>query len=102
MKPNPFPPAAVAAFAAGLDEYRLVTPYEQQTPDEAALFAAEALVTAGWAVHIPRQNRTGMRRPCPDCGEPQLRNRDGRIRRHGDADNPCPGSGSPHRIEATA
>lgn len=93
--PDPFPPAAVAAFAAGLDDYRLTTPTDQQTPHDAALRAAEFLISSGWAVYIPTRNRTGTRRPCPFCPDPQLVNNDGRIRRHGDADQPCPGSGTP-------
>lgn len=98
---NPFPPAALAALAAGLDEYRLITPPEQYTPDAAARYAAAELVASGWAVHIQPQP-TGLRRPCPVCTHPQRVNQDGRIRRHGDADRPCPGSGSPHRAEAAA
>jgi hypothetical protein len=94
--PDPFPPAALAAFAAGLDDYRLTTPAAEQNPHEAARRAAEYLVTSGWAVHIPPRNRTGTRRPCPSCHTLQLVNQDGRIRRHGDADQPCPGSGAPH------
>ena len=91
---NPFPPAAIAALAAGLDEYRLTTPPDEQTPAEAALHAAEQLVSSGWAVHIPPQNRTGTRIACPSCTAPQLINSDGRIRRHGNPDQPCPGSGT--------
>ncbi|MFE2019854.1 hypothetical protein ACFW9O_17645 [Streptomyces sp. NPDC059499] len=53
MNTNPFPPAAVDALAAGLDNYRLATPTAEQTPADAALTAAEYLVALGWAIHIP-------------------------------------------------
>ncbi|MFF3300939.1 hypothetical protein [Streptomyces sp. NPDC002908] len=53
MNTDPFPPAAIDALAAGLDDYRLTTPTDQQTPAEAAHAAAEYLVTLGWAIHIP-------------------------------------------------
>lgn len=102
MKPNPFPPAAVAAFAAGLDEYRLITPYEQQTSQGGAEYAASSLLSSGWAVHIPRQNRrVGIRVPCPVCTTAQLLNSDGQIRRHGAPGRRCHGSGAiPHRRAA--
>lgn len=91
---DPFPPAAVAAFAAGLDEYRLVTPYEQQTSQGGAKYAASALLSAGWEVRIPSRNRIGVRVPCPVCTTRQLINSNGQLRRHGAADRPCHGSGA--------
>ncbi|TRV72567.1 hypothetical protein FKN01_29710 [Streptomyces sp. 130] len=93
--PRPFPPAAVAALAAGLDDYRLTTPAHQQTPAEAARRAAEYLVSAGWAVHIPpRAVPSGPRRPCPVCTTRQLVRPNGQLRKHGAPGHPCPGSGS--------
>jgi len=94
MKPHPFPPAAVAAVAAGLDEYRLITPVDEQTPRGAAEYAAASLLAAGWAVHIPREHRTGTRVACPTCTTQQLINSNGQIRRHGAPGHPCPGSGA--------
>lgn len=100
--PNPFPPAAVAAFAAGLDEYRLVTPYEQQTSQGGAEYAASALLSSGWAVYIPPRARFGIRVPCPVCTVRQLLNSNGQVRRHGaGGGHPCPGSGAiPERQRA--
>lgn len=46
------PAAAVAALAAGLDDYRRTTPTEQQTPYAAAERAAEYLASSGWTLHI--------------------------------------------------
>lgn len=94
MNRDPFPPAAIAAVAAGLDEYRLVTPADEQTPRGAAEHAASTLVSSGWAVHIPRERRTGTRTPCPVCTTPQLINSTGQIRRHGAPGHPCTGSGA--------
>lgn len=91
---NPFPPAALAAFAAGLDEYRLIAPDNEQTPRGAAEHAAATLLASGWAVHIPNQKRTGTRRPCPVCTTGQLINSNGQIRRHGAPGHPCRGSGA--------
>lgn len=95
MNTDPFPPAAVATFTAGLDDYQLTTPTDEQTPRGAAERAVEYLISSGWAVHIPARNRTGTRIACPCCPDPQLINHDGRIRRHGPADQPCNGSGTP-------
>ncbi|MFD0146189.1 MULTISPECIES: hypothetical protein [unclassified Streptomyces] len=44
------PDAAVAAMAAGLEDYRLTTPDHQQTPHGAAERAAEYLASSGWTV----------------------------------------------------
>lgn len=87
------PAAAVAALAAGLDDYRRTTPVEQQNPRAAAERAAEYLAGSGWAVHIP--TRTGTRVPCPVCGTTQLINSTGVIRRHGAPGNACRGSAAP-------
>ncbi|MCL7377438.1 hypothetical protein [Streptomyces sp. 35G-GA-8] len=46
------PQAAVTTIAAALDDYRLTTPTEQQTPDEAAERVAEYLASSGWGLHI--------------------------------------------------
>ncbi|MEU5716590.1 hypothetical protein AB0G71_12505 [Streptomyces sp. NPDC020403] len=94
MIPDPFPPAALAAFAAGLDDYRLTTPTHEQNPAEAARYAAATLVSSGWAVHIPPRKRTGSRTACPVCTTGQLVNSNGQIRRHGAPGHPCPGSGA--------
>lgn len=102
MKTNPFPPAAIAALAAGLDEYRLTTPPDEQTPHEAAVTAAEHLVSSGWAVHIPGTNRTGSRRRCPVCTTSQLVNSNGQLRRHGAPGNACAGSGALPAPQLTA
>ncbi|WP_371612903.1 hypothetical protein [Streptomyces clavifer] len=53
MTTNPFPPAAVDALAHGLEHYRLTTPTDQQTPADAAITAAEYLVTLGYTIHLP-------------------------------------------------
>jgi len=50
---TPFPPGAVDALAAGLEDYRLTTPTDQQTPAEAAVAAAEYLIALGYTVHLP-------------------------------------------------
>lgn len=50
------PAAAIAALAAGLDDYRRTTPPEQQTPYAAAERAAEYLAGSGWALHIDTAN----------------------------------------------
>jgi hypothetical protein len=44
------PPAAVAIVEAGLDDYRTLTPPEQQTPHGAALLAIEYLLSSGYAI----------------------------------------------------
>lgn len=102
MKPDPFPPAAIAALAAGLDDYRITTPPEEQNCHEAAITAAEYLVSSGWAAHIPNHNRTGSRRRCPECTTQQLVNSNGQLRRHGAPGNACAGSGALPAPELTA
>lgn len=52
------PAAAVAALAAGLDDYRRTTPADEQTPYEAAERAALYLASSGWAVHIDGTEQT--------------------------------------------
>lgn len=44
------PAAALATVAAGLDDYRLNTPTDQQTPHGAAERALEYLASDGWAI----------------------------------------------------
>ncbi|MFI8294053.1 hypothetical protein ACIGBL_33445 [Streptomyces sp. NPDC085614] len=49
------PGAALAVVAAGLDDYRLTTPADQQTPEGAAERACEYLASSGWTItpHVP-------------------------------------------------
>lgn len=47
---NPIPPAAVAVIEAALDDYRLITPPEQQTPTGAAQRVAQYLLSSGYAI----------------------------------------------------
>jgi hypothetical protein len=94
------PDAAVAVIAAALDDYRLTTPADQQTPHGAAERAGEYLMSSGWGLYVPlayprRAPSTKPRTPCPCCGLKHLTTQTGRIRRHGAHDNPCPGSGTP-------
>ena len=86
------PLAAVAVIAAALDDYRLTTPADEQTPRAAAERAAEYLVSSGWGVHIPRPPE--VRVPCPHCTVRHLVTRNGRIRAHGPHANKCTGSGA--------
>ncbi|MEU7010394.1 hypothetical protein [Streptomyces sp. NPDC046332] len=44
------PQAAVADIAAALEDYRLITPHHQQTPHNAANYAATYLATSGWTI----------------------------------------------------
>ncbi|MFF2864563.1 hypothetical protein ACFVSX_32365 [Streptomyces rubiginosohelvolus] len=50
----------------------------------------------------PTDTGTSDRVLCPVCNKPQRVNSDGRVRRHGDADRPCPGSRTPAGPEATS
>ncbi|MDX2954566.1 hypothetical protein [Streptomyces caniscabiei] len=95
------PDAAIAVIAAALDDYRLTTPDDQQTPRQAAERAAEYLVSSGWGLHVPRpQPASQIRTPCPHCGLNQLVTREGRIRRHGAHASKCSGSGALVRTPA--
>ncbi|MFG3276199.1 hypothetical protein [Streptomyces luteogriseus] len=89
------PAAATAVIAAALDDYRLTTPTDRQTPRGAAERAVEQLLSSGWAIHIPAPSKARV--PCPCCGLRHLVTRRGLIRRHGAHANPCPGSGQPAR-----
>jgi hypothetical protein len=86
------PAAAVAVIAAALDDYRLTTPADRQTPHGAAQRAAEYLASSGWDIRIPLDPRP--RATCPACTDRHLITAAGRIRRHGPHAHPCPGSGS--------
>ncbi|MFF1958000.1 hypothetical protein ACFVWX_13540 [Streptomyces sp. NPDC058220] len=46
------PQAAVTTIAAALDDYRLTTPNDQQTPQDAAHYVAERLLSSGWGLHL--------------------------------------------------
>ncbi|MFD5031681.1 hypothetical protein ACFWM0_14885 [Streptomyces sp. NPDC058405] len=46
------PQAAVTTIAAALDDYRLTTPDDQQTPQDAAHYVAERLLSSGWGLHV--------------------------------------------------
>ena len=48
---NPFPPAVRAIVNAAIDDYRLITPPEQQTPDGETDRIGQYLVSFGYAVH---------------------------------------------------
>lgn len=55
---QPIPPAAVAVIEAALDDYRLQTPADQQTPEGAAHRVAEYLLSSGYAITpAPRARR---------------------------------------------
>ena len=90
-----------AAFiAAALDDYRLTTPADQQTPHGAAERAGEYLATSGWGLYVPRDTTTDQPLPrprsrCPHCCVHHTITQAGRIRRHGPHGHPCPGSGTP-------
>ncbi len=86
------PAAAVAVIAAALDDYRLTTPADTQTPHGAAERAAEYLASSGWDIRIPLDPRP--RAQCPHCTHRHLITAAGRIRRHGPHAHPCPGSGT--------
>lgn len=88
------PPAAVAVIAAALDDYRLTTPTDRQTPHGAAQQAAEYLLSSGWDIRIPLDPRPRARARCPACTNRHLITAAGRIRRHGPHAHPCPGSGT--------
>lgn len=89
---NAIPPAAVAVIAAALDDYRLTTPTDTQTPHGAAQQAARYLASSGWEIRIPLDPRP--RAACPHCTNRHLITQAGRIRRHGPHAHPCPGSGA--------
>ncbi|MEV8354648.1 hypothetical protein ACFVTT_35395 [Streptomyces niveus] len=44
------PGAALAVLAAAYDDYRLITPPEQQTPAGAADYAAQYLLSSGYTI----------------------------------------------------
>jgi hypothetical protein len=90
---NGIPPAAIAVIAAALDDYRLTTPVDTQTPHAAAQRTAEYLLSSGWTINIPTNPRP--RATCPECTARHLITTDGHIRRHGPHANPCPGGGTP-------
>ncbi len=57
-------PAAVAAdLAAALEDYRLITPRDQRTPEDTARFALEQLAGSGWTIRYtaPRWRRAADR-----------------------------------------
>ena len=89
------PAATVAVIAAALDDYRLTTPLDRQTPHAAAVRAAEYLVSLGWSVQVPRDTPAPqVRVPCPHCGLTKPVTQQGRIRSHGARGNSCRGSGA--------
>lgn len=47
---NPFPPAVRAVIDAAIDDYRLVTPPEQQTPAGLTDRIGQYLISSGYAV----------------------------------------------------
>jgi hypothetical protein len=47
---NPFPPAVRAIVNAAIDDYRLITPPEQQTPDGETDRIELYLISSGYAV----------------------------------------------------
>lgn len=47
---NPFPPAAVAVINAAIDDYRMITPPEQQTPAGLTDQIGQYLLSSGYAV----------------------------------------------------
>lgn len=96
------PDAAIAVIAAALDDYRLTTPTNRQTPRGAAERAAEYLVGSGWGLYVPGSAATKRRAACPACTVQHLVTQAGRIRRHGPHGHPCPGSGALAHLQPTA
>lgn len=47
---NPIPPAARTVMLAGVDEYRLTTPTDEQTPDGLVDRVEQWLLDDGWAI----------------------------------------------------
>lgn len=47
---NPFPPAAAAIIDAAIDDYRLITPPEEQTPAGLTDRIGQYLLSSGYAV----------------------------------------------------
>lgn len=47
---NPFPPAAAAIIDAAIDDYRLLTPPEEQTPAGLTDRIGQYLLSSGYAV----------------------------------------------------
>jgi hypothetical protein len=47
---NPFPPAAAAIVNAAIDDYRLITPPEKQTPAGLTDRIGQYLLSSGYAV----------------------------------------------------
>lgn len=47
---NPFPPAVAAVIDAAIDDYRIVTPPDQQTPAGLTDQIGQYLVSSGYAV----------------------------------------------------
>ncbi|GGT43539.1 hypothetical protein [Streptomyces purpureus] len=60
---NPTPPATVAVITAALDDYRLTTPTDQQTPAGAAHRIAEYLRSSGYAITPQPAARRRRRTP---------------------------------------
>lgn len=56
------PEAVVHDLEAALDDYRLVTPPEEQTPHGAARYQAEHLAGCGWVV-VPAPDPGSGREP---------------------------------------
>lgn len=47
---SPFPPAAIAVIAAAIDDYRLITPPEQQTPADLTDRIGQYLLSSGYLI----------------------------------------------------
>ncbi|MFD9930171.1 hypothetical protein ACFWZK_29040 [[Kitasatospora] papulosa] len=47
---NPFPPAASAIINAAIDDYRLTTPPEQQTPADLTDRIGQYLLSSGYLI----------------------------------------------------
>jgi len=47
---NPFPPGAIAVINAAIDDYRLTTPPEQQTPADLTDRIGQYLLSSGYLI----------------------------------------------------
>ncbi|GGY81341.1 hypothetical protein CP967_08510 [Streptomyces nitrosporeus] len=59
---TPIPPAARTVMLAGLDEYRLVTPLDEQTPAGALDCIERWLLDDGWAIRPDLSDDRGTAR----------------------------------------
>ena len=101
---NPIPPAALAVMRAGAEDYRLLTPADQTTPEGVAARIAEYLVSSGYEIRPnarsvvrPKPRTDAPRGDCTGCGRPHALTLTGLIRKHPapGRDVRCPGARRP-------